>query len=107
MSLHKIVHDVLKHAPDPVTGAIGGALGGTAVGAVATGTALHGVGVTVAGVVASASTIGVGATVSAIGAFAAPIILPAIGCCAAFGASAGTFNSVKGWVKGGCKIPKW
>ena len=103
MSLHKLVHQATGYAPDPITGTVGGALGGTVVGTVATGAALHGAGVTVASVVATASTFGVGATASAIGAFAAPIILPAIWCCAAYGAVHGTVN----WLKGGCKIPKW
>lgn len=102
MSLHKFVHSTLKdHAPEPVAGTALGAVGGTAVGTVATGAALHGAGVTVGTVVASASTVGVGATASALCTVAAPIILPAIGCCAVYGAASGLAN----WIKGGFKNP--
>ena len=101
MSLHKLVHKGLDYAPEPVAGAALGAVGGTAVGTVATGAALHGAGVTVGAVVASASTVGVGATASALCAVAAPIVGPAIVCCAGYGAIHGLAN----WIKGGFKNP--
>jgi len=104
MSLHKFVHQALEHAPDPITGTVGGVIGGSLVGTVATGVALHGAGFTVASVVATASTVGVGAAVSTIGVVASPIFGAAVGCCALYGAVKGTMN----WVKGGCKIaPPW
>jgi hypothetical protein len=92
MDLHKLVHKGLDYMPDPIIGATYGAAGGAVVGTVATGAALHGAGLTISGIVVTASTIGAGATASAIGAFAAPIVLPAIGCCAVYGAGKGLIN---------------
>lgn len=103
MTLHNFVHHQLKRSPDPITGAAAGAAGGTVVGTAATATALHAAGWSAATVVASASTAGVGATATALGTAtvvaAAPVLLPAIGCCAAVGATCGAIN----WVKKGCK----
>lgn len=95
MKLHELIHKAIGYAPDPITGTLGGATGGAVVGTVATVTTMHGAGVTVASLVATASTLGVGTTASLIGAVAAPIILPAIGCCAVYGAFFGTANWLK------------
>ena len=103
MTLHNLAHKAIAYAPDPITGTVGGALGGTLVGTVGTVATLHSAGVTVAGVVASASTIGVGATAGLLATIAGPIVIPAIACCAAYGAIHGSIN----WIKGGCKLPKW
>lgn len=101
MGLHDFVHKGLDYAPEPVAGAALGAVGGTAVGTVATGAALHSAGYTVGAVFASASTVGIGATASALCTIAAPIVVPAIGCCALYGAARGFLN----WGKGGFNNP--
>lgn len=102
-SIHDQMHKALEYAPDPLSGAAGGTVGGAIVGAAATGVALHGAGVTVAGVAASVSTIGLGATAGALATFAAPIIVPAMGCCAMYGAFRGLLN----WGKSGFKKPDY
>lgn len=96
--LHNGVHKVLTYMPEPISGATVGAAGGTIVGAASSVSALH---LTVGGVVASVHTVGITTTASIIATAAAPIMLPAIGCCTVFGASYGLYN----WAKGGFKNP--
>lgn len=103
MTLHKIVHQGLGYCPDPVTGAAAGTVGGATVGTVAAASTLH---LTVGGLAASVGTFGVGATASVLATAAAPIVLPAVGCCALFGAAAGTKNWVTKWSRTG-NINPW
>lgn len=99
--IHDTIHQGLNYAPEPVLGAALGATGGTVVGTVASAAALHTAGVTVGSVVATASTFGVATTATALGALAAPIMGPAIGCCAIYGACRGLVN----WAKNDFKNP--
>jgi len=96
MTLHKRAHDVvhagLASAPDPVSGAVAGAAGGAVLGTAAAAASIHGAGVTAVGIGAAIHTVGLAATAGALGTLAAPVVIPAVVCCAGYGALHGLAN---------------